>query len=729
MMKITRYNKQAAEILESITDAFLAVDKDWRVTYINRKAEKLLKKTRTNLLGKDFGEEFPGIKKTKFYTCAKKARETGKSRHVEAFVPSLNSWYEANFYPSGSSLTIYFKNITKRKLVSEDKETSLALLNTILSSASIGFALFDKNLRYKLVNKQLADINNLSESEHVGKTIGEVIPSLEKQVTRILKKVLNTGKPVLNFEVSGNTKQNPSETVYWRESFYPVKSTNGETIGVGVFVSDVTKQKHAEEKLKKREQEFSQLLQSTDQGIYGLDLRGRCTFVNKAACNQLGYVYRELVGKNMHQIVHGKTKTGEEYPEHKCPMYATFTTGKGVRSDDEILWRKDGNWFPVELSSYPIVEKEKTVGTVVTFTDITERKATEELIRRSEARFKALFNSNIIGVSIERIDGLILDANDAFLDTLGYTREDLEKGRISWIKATAPEYLEVTKEATNKIKTKGYSEPYEKEFIRKDGSRVPVLVGGAMTDEVKGEGISFLLDITEQKEAEKRKDEFIGMASHELKNPITTIKAYAQFLQRYLAEYEDPEVIDYLKKMDKQVDRLTNLISELLDVTRINSGKLPLSKKEFLIAEVINEAIESVKATAKKHTIINQSKVKGTVVADKDRISQVLINLLSNAVKYSPHGKKIIVKSYKRNGSITVAVQDFGIGIPKSKQQKIFNRFYRISSRQTKELSNLGLGLYISREIVRLHEGKIWVKSTENKGSTFYFSLPAAIEN
>ena len=725
MPRYSKLDKQTATVLERISDSFLVLDNKDLVVFLNKQAEKVFTTPRNNLIGKNIFSLYPGLKKTKTYSLYQKAQKTGKAQQIEEYFPTFNLWFRVSIYPSSDETSIYLHNLSKHKRSEKEREETLKLLNAIIDTAPIGFVLYDKKLTYRRVNKWLSEINNVPINKHIGKKPVEIVPSAGSKIQKNVKKVFTSGKQITSIEFSGKSNSN-EDARYWQSSYFPIFSSQKEVMAVGAFVRDVTQRKKAEIQLKKREQEFRQLLQSTDQGIYGIDRKGNCTFINQAAADMIGVSYKQVIGKNMHRIVHHSTSKREPYPAEKCPIIHALTKNEGARVADEVFWKKDGSFFPVEYSSYPIIEDGKTVGAVVTFNDITKRKEYEEALRVSETRFKALFNANIIGVSIENAEGKVLEANDAFLNILGYTRQDMHEGLVNWKEATPPEYKRLTEKMLKRLIEKGINESYEKEYIRKDGTRIPVVVGNAVLDHKKKEGISFVLDITDQKEAEKRKDEFIGMASHELKNPITTIKAYAQFLQRYLQDYGDQDAVDYLSKMDKQIDRLTGLITELLDVTKINTGKLQLYKKMFNLDEVVEDAIENVRITAKKHRIIKLGKSRAMVEADRDRLSQVMINLLTNAIKYSPQSKKVIVKTTRKNGTITVAVQDFGIGIPKNRQKKIFERFYRINNQQSRGLSNLGLGLYIAREIIKLHKGKIWVESVEGKGATFYFTLPVA---
>lgn len=231
-------------------------------------------------------------------------------------------------------------------------------------------------------------------------------------------------------------------------------------------------------------------------------------------------------------------------------------------------------------------------------------------------------------------------------------------------------------------------------------------------------------DITQRKELEKQKDEFVSFISHELKTPITSMKAFIQIVQKRLADKGDKKDSYLIQKVNKQADELTRLINELLNISRIESGKLPLRKRKVDLNELIKKIVIDFQYTTEKHTIIREGEVYTKVLCDEHRIEQVLTNLITNAIKYSPDADKIIVKLSKNEDEVIIAVQDFGLGISKKDQPHIFKRFYRTDEKKEKNIKGFGLGLYISSQIIQRHSGKLWVKSTEGKGSTFYFTLP-----
>jgi len=235
-----------------------------------------------------------------------------------------------------------------------------------------------------------------------------------------------------------------------------------------------------------------------------------------------------------------------------------------------------------------------------------------------------------------------------------------------------------------------------------------------------------ILDITESKRDEIRKNDFIAMASHELKTPLTSIKAYIQLLAKKLDNNNDEFVANALTKAGNQVNKMANLIYGFLDLSRLESGKLQIKMQDFDINKLLAENIAEAQLINNNHLIIFNAAGEVMVHADRERIGQVINNFLSNAIKYSPKDSTVTITTKTCDDEIEVSVSDTGVGIKPKDQEKLFQRFYRVDSDEINNITGfgIGIGLYLASEIIQRHKGKIWVNSEENKGSTFSFSLP-----
>lgn len=234
--------------------------------------------------------------------------------------------------------------------------------------------------------------------------------------------------------------------------------------------------------------------------------------------------------------------------------------------------------------------------------------------------------------------------------------------------------------------------------------------------------------MAERRELAQRKDEFISMASHELKTPLTTLQGYTELLHKKFARQGNQEAQLYLARMAMQINQLTRLIDDLLDISKMQAGKIAFAEEAVDVNALVSEVVEDLQQTSSQHQISIEGRAQREIVGDKERLGQVLINLITNAIKYSPRAERIIVRLTSTHDTLTVSVQDFGIGIPKAHQEKVFERFYRVYSDQVRTYSGLGIGLYIAHQIIERHAGKMRVESIEGQGSTFSFSLPVARE-
>lgn len=292
-------------------------------------------------------------------------------------------------------------------------------------------------------------------------------------------------------------------------------------------------------------------------------------------------------------------------------------------------------------------------------------------------------------ISAEDMDNIVIASYKQALLTGDYLYE---------VKITLPD------ESVRWIKTQG--------IVLFDQSKKPIRMLGT------------ILDITESKRDEIRKNDFIAMASHELKTPLTSLKAYIQLLERKIAKADDAFINNALVKAGNQVNKMSDLVYSFLDLSRLESGKLQVKMQQFDINELIEETIAETMLINYNHQVIFEQANAIMVFADRDRIGQVISNFLSNAIKYSPKDSVITVSSRIVGNNAQVSVIDTGIGIPSKDQENVFQRFYRAENDNIKNISGFGIGLYLASEIIQRHKGKIWVDSKEGEGSTFSFSIP-----
>lgn len=344
---------------------------------------------------------------------------------------------------------------------------------------------------------------------------------------------------------------------------------------------------------------------------------------------------------------------------------------------------------------------------------------------QSEQRFRALIEHSADAIALIDSQGKLLYASPSTQRLLGYTPEEL-LGRIA-VDLVHPDDREHAMSTLAAVRhTQETSLTVEYRLQHKDGTWrwMEATATNCLHNPHLKAIVGNYCDITERKLAEQRKNEFISMASHELKTPVTSLKGFTQILQRRFTQRGDEESLRFLARMDGQINRLSKLINDMLDIVRLEKGTLAYREEPVDLAVLIQETVENLQASAPNHQLQLEHIVPASVFGDPDRLGQVIVNLIMNAIKYSPHADTVLIHISTEKQQATVSVQDFGIGIAEVHQQHLFERFYQVPDPMEKTFPGLGIGLYSASEIVKRHQGRIWVESKKGEGSTFRFTLP-----
>ena len=371
----------------------------------------------------------------------------------------------------------------------------------------------------------------------------------------------------------------------------------------------------------------------------------------------------------------------------------------------------------------------------------SERKRVEATLREREARIRRLMESNIIGILFWSHHGGVSDANDAFLQMVGYSREELQSGSLQWTSFVPPAQTPADLQAREELMRTGVISPYERDFIRKDGTRIPVLNGAALLEGSQENGIGFVLDLSERKQAEaerearraaeaanRAKSAFLANMSHELRTPLNGILGYAQILLQ--ARTLDDKQNRALNVIRQSGEHLLTLINDILDLAKIEAGKLELNRTAIPLAAFLRTITEMVRIKAEQKGLGLISDLPPDlpqgIQADEQRLRQVLLNLLSNAVKFTDQGQVSLRVRFVPPSRLRFDVQDTGIGIVQGQLETIFQPFEQVGEMQRRQ-AGTGLGLAISRQFVRLMGGEIRVDSRLGQGSTFWFELDVPV--
>ncbi|MEI6946146.1 PAS domain S-box protein [Paraflavisolibacter sp. H34] len=595
----------------------------------------------------------------------------------------------------------------------------------------------------------------------VGKPLLEAIPELEEQgVLELFDQVRTTGRPYYARErpIVVTLRNGQQKRLYFNLAYQPYYEEGSEKpVGVFTLSHEVTEQVEARQRIQESEEKYRSLFEAIDEGFCLLELlfEGgdtpadfRYLEVNSVFEKQTGL--HNPTGKTVRELV-------PVVEEHWLKSYGNVAaTGEPQRFVAES--RGMGRWF--EVYAFRVGGAgSRRVG--VFLTDVTRRKQAEEALRESEERLKKAVSIETVGVIYFDLKGGIHDANEAFQRMSGYSREDFTSGRVDWRQLTPPEFMEVTLKSKEEFETRWQNTPYEKQYIRPDGSRWWGLFAGKRLSE--HECVEFVLDITETKHMEEeleRKvqertldleklntelrrsntnlEEFAYAASHDLKEPIRKIHFFTdRLLGRLDARLED-EDRRLFERMQQATKRMANLIEDLLLYSHMSKGMVLEDRVDLNVkVKRVLEDLELEIMEKGAHITVEPLPV---VIGNKRRLQQLFQNLISNALKYCRPGicPDIRITSRRVRGSETplllsgedatrqfhlIQVKDNGIGFNQDDAERIFNVFTRLHG--SEEYKGSGVGLSIARKVVEHHHGHIWAESEPGTGATFNVLLPA----
>jgi PAS domain S-box-containing protein len=483
---------------------------------------------------------------------------------------------------------------------------------------------------------------------------------------------------------------------------------------------DITEQRRSEEALRASEARYRALVESSPDGI-GIHQDGRVVFINPAGARLLGAQGPdELVGKSVMDLLH------PDYREVvRERIQRSLATGQPAPPLMEKFIRLDGTVIDVEVTAVPIMWEGRPAMQVV-FRDITERKRMEEELKASEERYRDLFENANDGIYILDRAGRIVSFNRKAEELTGYTFEEVRGQPYTLLVSSGPERKKARRAFLKNMR--GQPDKTELTIIRKDGREVilelstrPIWQGGQI---VGIQGIA--RDITERKELERLKSDFISTVSHELRTPLTSIKGYVDLVLAGDVGPLTPEQKEFLTIVSQNTTRLTELINDLLEIERLESGRIEFEFAELDLAEVLENVARSLHVNAEQKGLEFLTEIPSglKVRGDRERLAQVFLNLLSNAIKYTPAGT-VELRAHQEDDAVVVEVRDTGIGLSESDLQKLFQKFFRSDNPYVRKVGGTGLGLSIAKAIVERHGGTITVTSQLGQGSTFTVRLPA----
>jgi len=506
-----------------------------------------------------------------------------------------------------------------------------------------------------------------------------------------------------------------------------------------------------QEQLERSEERSRLLLESVGEGIFGVGADGLVNFINPAALEMVGHVEAEIVGEEIHSIIHHSHADHLPYPVEECPMYKSFTKGTPYFVNDEVLWKKDGSSFPVEYTSVPITKEGELFGSVVVFRDISERLKAEAALKENEEMLSKITSSALSAIIMISSDtGEVTFWNETAEKIFGWNAQEVIGKELDHL--IVPEhYRGQHNQGLKHFRNTGdgplIGTSREISAINKKGLEFPIEL---LLSSVKLKGIwhaiGLITDITARKEAEEEirkaketaeaatmaKSDFLANMSHEIRTPMNAVIGLSDLC---LKTDLSPKQFDYLEKIHGSAHSLLGIINDILDFSKIEAGKLDIEEILFELDKTLNNlaTVVSLKAQEKGIELLfsRDPDVPVNLIGDPLRLGQILTNLTNNAVKFTDEGEIIVSISLKElrdnDCKVTFRVKDSGIGMTEEQRGRLFQSFSQADTSTTRKYGGTGLGLAISKQLVELMGGEIWVESEPGVGSTFAFTAQFGI--
>jgi PAS domain S-box-containing protein len=589
-------------------------------------------------------------------------------------------------------------------------EERSATLAAIVDSSDDAIISKDLNGFVTSWNMSAERIFGYTAAEMIGVSITKLIPvDLSDEEAHILPKI-RMGERVDHFETRRLNKAGLLVDVSLTIS--PIKDTFGKVIGVSKIARDISGAKAAAEKSLM----LSAIVDSTDDAIISKNLNGIITSWNPSAQRIFGYSPEEIVGKSVLKLI------PEDRQDEETLILSRIRRGERVQYFHTKRLTKAGKLINVSLTISPVKDEQGVI--------IGVSKIAREISNLIEAEKQSAILSAIVSYSDDAIiskdlNSIVTSWNNSAERIFGYTAAEMIGQSI--VKLIPEDRLQEEPEIIARLKSGQRVDHFETKRLTKHGKLLDVSLTISPVIDLSGRiiGISKIArDITDKKQEEQRKNDFVAIVSHELKTPLTSMRSYVQIALIKAAERADAFTEKMLMRAEAQTHKMASLIQDFLDLSRLDEAKMKLNVSEFSLRKLIEEVLSDTLALSPSHHIDYKPCPEIKISADREKLGQVVINLLGNATKYSPKGTTVKIRCALERESIIFSVTDQGHGIAKADQARLFERFYRVNAQPQYPVPGFGIGLYLVSEILKLHGGEVGVQSDVGKGSTFYFVLP-----
>ena len=651
-------------------------------------------------------------------------------------------------------ITAIATEVTERALVNKQVKESKDNVTRLFSQAPVAIQILKgPEMVIELINDASLTLIQKTRDEMVGRRLIDVFPELEAQgFIGLLKQVYETGERFQADEQSVIIVKNNKPVQYYSRFVYePFRNADGKIEGIMVIGEDITQLVYARQQLELKEKELSQLISQAPLAIVLLE--GKNLLVRVANKYAL-----EITGRQLHEMIDLPLETIFTGIPERIQIYRmVYETGKPhISREIPLSFTRNNQPYTglYDLHYTPWYNLDNTIaGVMVVGVEVTDTVNARNRIEESQQQFQHLANTMPQVVWMARADGLVFYYNDRIAMYSGATK--LPDGRWQWAGLVHPDEIAQTEKAWKDAVASGAVYEMEHRLMMQDGeyrwhlsraipqkNRQSEILSwfGTATDIHQQKTFSEKLeaevlmrttelqqantDLTDRKKLDEKKDEFISIASHELKTPLTIAQGFLQLAANRLKDMQDDTVYSMIEKTNRALKRLNNIIEDFLDVTRMQHGQLQLNHEMFDFNSMLEESVDFIRTTYPSRKItVNGIQGSLMIHGDSERLNHVCSNLLNNAIKYSATGKPVDVNVTKTAGELIVEIKDHGIGIAPEDLPLVFDRYFRVHD-ISKTHTGMGIGLFLSAEIVRKHHGKIWVTSEKGAGSSFYFAIP-----
>ncbi|MGQ9888679.1 MAG: PAS domain S-box protein [Aggregatilineales bacterium] len=728
-------------ILESISDAFFALDADWRFTYVNAEAARLLRTSPEALLGRVVWDAFPEAVGSEFYQQYHRVVETGEAASFSAYYPPLAAWFEVRAYPLElqKGVSVYFRDITARRAAEEKLRQREQEFRALAENNPDLIGRVDRDMHFVYLNPALR--RQLSLSAGVSPPVAaheiKLPPATRDYLSEVAREVFASGvERRVEFEVP------LADSVrYYEARVVPEFGPSGDVETILTITRNITDRRQAELALRESEALYRAIVESQIDMVCRYHPDATLVYVNDAYCRFFGKTRDELLGTSFLKLV------SEDMHDTVRARIAQVVRGSGPEVREFPAPAANGEQRWIQWVDHGITDEHgRTTLIQAVGRDITPLKQAEAALQHKEEQYRLLFENNPVPMWVYEPTTLrFLAVNEAAAAHYGYKRAEFLRMRVTDLMLPEDRVRLVNTFAQLES---GRGAPIECRQVRRDGSVVDMEI---FSHDIVFEGqparMALARDVTQRRQLEEQRlyaqtlelelakqreltelrERFMSMVSHEFRTPLAVISSSVDIVHHYFDRLPREKIVERMADIKRHVASMTALLDDVLYILRGNAGRLTFKPELVDIVSLCESIVENIRLTDRgQHDLVYEADSAALhIEADPRLLEHIVTNLVTNAIKYSPPGTRVRVTVHALENGALLTVEDKGIGIPASDQPYVFQPFHR--ARNASGVDGTGLGLSIVKQNVELHGGQISFHSAENQGTTFVVQLPRTV--